>query len=224
MDIITNILVGLGTLFAAYVINNTTLKDGLTHILLRWMNKVGIKKIPLATHKVFLLLRNYENQLNLLIFNSELKSKFYKIYISVIFKNLQSYLQSIIKDYDTVANLDTEILTRVDKAISDINLNFEKTIRVPQKVQHIFTYWKMTTLQSYRANIESTLYDDLIDNKYFKVYRILDLTVSFNTFMLNTGATLFATMNGAFDNLKEEDVILPTIKSKVITEHKDKQE
>lgn len=90
---------GVGAIITGYILNNTVLKDGLTDIILSKFNKTSIDKIDLKYHKVHIALKNYKNQITFSLVGGELKNKFCKEYIGIIFNNMLKYLERIDTKY-----------------------------------------------------------------------------------------------------------------------------
>lgn len=211
---ITVILSAAGGWFGLWIVNNKPLKEGITNLFLKRLNKESIKKIPLKQHKVFLQVKSYRNTISSSSFNNEAKTIFFQTYIQVLFKNMEDLLNKIVDSKDKTRPIDLQILENLNEAIDRINKEIQSTFNAPSKVEDLFNQWRTALLESLRKSIEYVVSDDIVESDYFTMYRVLDQIYGFLDYVLKTGSAQFAAMNGAFDGLRINDVI------KVIPENK----
>lgn len=203
----TYVLTGIGGFISLWIVQNSKLKDGVTELFLAMLGKFGSKKIPLKSHKAFITIKNYENQLNLFLFNSHTKSQFYKEFMTIIFRNLNIMANHIVDSYNS-ENFDAEymITEQIENFRKKIDLEVITKLVVPTKIEKQIEHWKFLMIASLKTSIISLINDDINDSSYFKIYRTLDTFLSFTNFITGTGSILFNNINGAFDELELDDL------------------
>lgn len=205
----THIITVIASVIGFYLLNNTKLKEGFTDKILSMMGKFGSKKIDLKTHKAFIIIKNYENHLNLFLFNSHTKSIFYKEFLGIIFKNISIMIDSILakhSDSYIESNAEFIILQEIELCRTRINQDIENTLNVPSKIQNQIDHWKSLMLNALRGTIEQLITDDSNSENYFKIYRTLDAILTTANFITGTGSILFNNINGAFDEINAQDI------------------
>ena len=207
-DLIFLIIGGFSAFGTTWIVQNKALREGFTNTLLRKLNKESIKKIPLKDHKVFTYLRGYNTSMGFFIFNSDTKSIFYQTFMKLLFDQLNGFCNDIIKNKETNTSLDNFILDKFNDTIIVFDSDLKESLIIPDGISKQVLQWKMMLLESLKKSIENVISDDLVESNYFKVYRILDLITGFVNIALSTGAITFNQMNGAFDKLKVEDVLI----------------
>lgn len=202
-----DLLLVLTGILTTYVLNNKTLQEGFTSIVLKRMNKESFKVINLKDHTVFIHLRGYKNAVSLSVFNSETKSIFYQYFIKLLFTNIEIRLTSIINQHNKVDNIDTFILAQIDEMINELIAELENNIELPDSVRKYFNPWKNKLLASFRRSVEQVSFDDTSGSSYIQTYRVLDQVNCFINYLLSTGDVIFNQMNGAFDKLTPDQII-----------------
>ena len=208
MDItLTTILITtFGTFLTTWLVQNKNLKEGLTNVLLKQLNKEPIKKIPLKDHKVFSQIKSYNVSSRYYLFTSETKSLFYREYIKILFVELESFITKVSSTTYTNTSFDNGVITELTKAIENVDIKVKEKFNVPPLISNQFDQWRFAITESLKTSIEYIINDDITSNVYFKQYRILDQVVSFIHIILSTGALTFNQMNGAFDKLTKDDI------------------
>ena len=205
--LISYIIPAVGTLFSLWVIQNTKLKDGVTELFLSMVGKFGGKKIPLKSHRAFIMLHNYETQLNLFLFNNQTKSTFYKEFIGIIFKNIHVTMDKLVTAYNAGnTNVEYLIAEGIEECATRIDADIRNKLVIPTKIENQIAHWKTLMINSIRNSIFALINDDVNNSDYFKVYRTLDTCLTLTTFITGTGSILFNNINGAFDTLSPEDI------------------
>ncbi len=209
----TNVIVILASVLATFIttwiINNTKLKEGITDKFLSMVGKFGSRKIDLKNHKAFIIVKNYENHLNLFLFNGHTKSVFYKEFIGIIFKHITQMMEDVISNFQSnniKENVEFYIVEKLELARKSINEEIEEKLNIPIKIQNQIDHWKSLMLNSLRSTIEQLITDDSNDEGYFKVYRTLDAILTTANFITGTGSILFNNINGAFDEITIENI------------------
>lgn len=215
----TEFLIALGaiavTLLSTWIVKNERLREGITGILLKRLRRQSLKEIPLKEHRVFVDLTASKQHFSLDIFTNDVKEQFFKKYVVVLFEELETTLENIITNYEEVDNIDNLILSKITACGNNIDMRLEALFDLPTNVKKIVSLWKTGLSNSFVRLIEITIHDDLLENDYFKVYRVMDMSLGFTQYTLNTGKFLFETMNGAFDSLKIEDIIKSETKEEI---------
>jgi len=206
-EIFTYIGTGLGSV-AVYIFGkNEKLREGITSALLKKMNKTPIKKIPLLQHKVFWTFSQRMSNLTYFVMEDAVKIEFYKRYIKILFVELETACIEIVEisKHDEIMN--TIISQKLEIAMTNVTMNIHKELVIPPVIEKQFEQWLAMLRNSFVDVIEDILNDDLIDSNYFITYRLLDAISAYCKFVLNSGALEFQKMNGAFKNLKIQDIL-----------------
>lgn len=209
MDItlLTYVLTGFGGFVGLWVIQNSKLKEGMTDHFLSMLGKFGSKKIPLRSHRAFIIIKNYENQLNLFLFNNHTKSLFYKEFVGIIFKNIVNMADKIVTKHDKKEkDIEYVIADEIENCKAAIDKDVFKKLIVPKSIENKIDHWKSLMIESIRISVQSLVNDDMNNSNYFKVYRTLDIFLTFTNFITGTGSILFNNINGAFDHLEAHQI------------------
>jgi len=207
-DIISYIVTSVVTFVTVWIVKNTQLKEGITNVFLKSLNKEGISKIPLQEHRVFLLIRTYKNQYASHMFNSEAKNIFYKEFLNIVLSELEVYLQLINSKTEKGIALDNIVLSELSNCIEKIEARVAGRLVPPNdKVRIEFTLWRQSLFASLSHSVDEIVSDDLVKSTYLKQYRTLDTVRTFLSYLLNSGAKTFSAFNGAFDTVAVTDVI-----------------
>lgn len=207
MEILVYVLTGLGSVLSMYIVQNSKLKDGITDFILSLFGKFGSKKIDLKLHKAFIIIKNYDNQLNLFLFNNYTKSLFYKEFVGVIFKNILNMCTAIIVKYESKSSdVEYVILEELENCKKAIDSEINAKLNIPSKIQNQIEHWKSLMLTSVKNSIEVLVNDEVNDSDYFKVYRTFDILLTFTNFITGTGSILFNNINGAFDEIASAEI------------------
>lgn len=213
-------MTGLSAIIVFYITQNSQLREGLTKFVLLKLNKVDVNKIDLKYHKVWGFLRNYKNFLNLSIFSNEVKGRFCQEYIGIVCNEMIKFLEKVSKSYAEISldktdldtqnlNLQEKIYAHFEETQSLIDSEIQKRLTPPEKVRKQFSDWRFAQTNALRQDIEATMTDDVTKDIYYKARETFDKVSSFWNYMNANGLLLFNNINGAFDLLKEEDVIKP---------------
>lgn len=202
---------GLGGAIGFLFFKNETLKKGLTNIILSSLGQFGSKKINLKNHKAFISLRNYKNQLSLYIIADYVKAMYYKRMASLMCDNITLMFDNIVnsfyeKKYKTEGGMDIialrefeECKTRTEEAIRNL------LVTPPSVILHILQ-WREMMWVCLKSTLEDILYSVKEDSPYVQTYKILDCGMIYINYLTATGSNMFSRINGAFSNLKEEDI------------------
>jgi hypothetical protein len=202
---------GIGSIVLYIFSKNERLREGITDVLLKRMNKTKIKKIPLESHKVFAMLSKSQSDLTFFVMHNPVKIAFYKEYVKILFSSLSTACTEICNEVEskrfTVEELETLINITLNNSISEIDKQIEASLIIPESIAVQFEQWRAMLLNSFRAIITGVLNDELVDSTYFATYRVFDAITTYCNFVLNSGALEFQRMNGAFDNLTLNDIL-----------------
>jgi hypothetical protein len=204
-EVVFIIIGGFSAFLTTWIVQNKTLREGITNSLLKRLNKESIKKIALNDHKVFLYLKTYKSNFGFFVFNSDSKSLFYQTFIRLLFNHLSEWLNSIINIKGV--NVETYILDQLNSHLDKFDAQLEEQLNIPQSIQKQFQQWRMMLIESLKKSTEQILSDDIVESDYFKKYRVLDQVCGFVNIALSTGAITFNQMNGAFDEIKVDDIL-----------------
>lgn len=204
-DILLLVIGGISAFMTTWVVQNKSLREGITNSLLRKLNKESIKKIPLKDHKVFLYLKTYKSNFGFFIFNSDSKSLFYQSFIKLLFVHLTEWLQSVVTCKES--NIENYTLDQLNIHLDKFDNELENLLNIPPSISKQFQQWRMMLIESLKKSTEQILSDDIVESNYFKTYRVLDQVAGFVNIALSTGAITFNQMNGAFDSIKVDDIL-----------------
>ncbi len=209
MNEFLSLLIGaIVTWFGIWVTNNKTLREGLSKLLLKKLNRESINKIPLKEHKIFMQLKSHKNTFsNIYLFNNESKILFFQTYMDLLFKNIEVMLINIIENKENKNNIESLVSEELNRLLEVFNNEINSTLQCPEKVEKQFTIWKTMINSELKKSVELILNDNLIESPYITVYRLCDQLVTMTNITLTTGSLTFSQMNGAFDNVKIEDVV-----------------
>lgn len=215
----TALITGFGAIITGYILNNTVLKEGLTDIILSKFNKTSIDKIDLKYHKVYIALKNYKNQITFSLVGGELKNKFCREYIGIIFNNMLKYLERIDSKYKeleldkTKPNIKLIMLgSYVNQELEECKSNIVKELqlmfKIPTKIESQFDAWRIAQMNALKLDIENVTEDDNLKDLYTKSNEYFNKILSFFNYVVVNYTLLFNAINGAFNELKESDVFL----------------
>lgn len=221
------IITCLGGILTAYILNNTILKEGFTEWFLAKLNKTSITKIDLKYHKSYASLKNYKNQITFTLVGGELKNKFCREYIGVIFKHMLKYLDNIDTKYkelelDKLKHnmklivLDSYVNQELEECKSNILNDLQLMFKIPHKVESQFDNWRIAQLNALKLDIENVAEDDNLTDLYTKSNEYFNKILSFFNYVIVNYTLLFNGINGAFNELKESDVFINSEKSKLM--------
>lgn len=216
--ILTSLGTGLGTIVAYYIYSNNTLREGVTQWFLSWLNKVNMDKIELKYHSIYIALSTHKNQLNIISFTNEMKGKFCQEYLSIIFANMKIFLENLDKEYQKIESVPNQKLKKTmleysitscfENAMSQINIDITEKLIMPVKVAKQFEDWKTAQLNALRCDVTSVVNDDTLSDNYYKTYKVFGKVSSFFNYVTANFVLLFSNINGAFDNLTEEQLFV----------------
>lgn len=189
------------------ITSNKKLKEGLSDLLLKRLNKTKIKKIPLSNHKVFGLLEKKESDLAVFIIDDAIKMAFYTAYIQTAFEGIKNAAKQIVELEKSNVLIENAALEAIYKMHTDIDNNLEQKLNIPEKVKPSFNKWRAMMTNSLNESLKEILSDDLIENNYILAYRTLDVLVFYVTTLLHTGAVEMSRLNGSFKGLKLNDIV-----------------
>jgi len=207
MDPLTTIVSAVGGIITLYVVQNSKLKEGFTEYILNLLGKFGTKKINLKSHRAFIILRNYKNQLNLFLLEDRVKSIFYKEFIGIMFKNILLMAECIINRLEAgEKGMEFAIMEELENCHSKIDNDVFNMLEIPAKIQNKIEHWKTRMIASLKNSVENLITDDINNEDYFKVYRTLDAFLNFSIYVTSTGSILFNDINGAFKDMELDDI------------------
>ena len=155
-----------------------------------------------------MVLNSYNTGMGFFLFNSDTKSVFYQTFMEVLFKNLLEYCEAIIVNKETKTSLDNFLINTFTESMKSVDEDLKEKLIIPKMVQKQVNQWKLMLIDSLKKSIELITRDDLVESNYFKVYRILDLITAFVTIALSTGAITFNQMNGSFDKIPVDHILV----------------
>lgn len=194
---------GISWFFAS----NIKLREGLSDVLLKHLNKTKINHIPLEKHRLFGALHQKRSAFTYFILDEPIKIEFYKRYISITFDALEEMAKNIAKLANEKDDITNAIFKELDITTDKIDRELDRQLVIPASIDKQFSQWRAMLKSSIKDSLLEILNDDLVDSNYFLAYRALDSMISNVKTILHSGALEFSRINGAFKDLTIKDIL-----------------
>lgn len=200
--IISNIILGLGTLFTIYIINNNKLRDGITEIFL---NFIGKNKLDTTSHNIKDTLYNLKFKSNHSIFSNDLKTELYHFYVTEVLTNMEKLVDEILEAEKKMKlrEFKSFIKQKMYNRLSDINIEIDKKVLMPKPLQEKFDNFKNYLTKQHTYAIDNAL---SVNNKKLLIIKVLDAVENNSMWFLFYTTEMFENFNGHFNNLTKQDV------------------
>lgn len=206
-DVFSNIGLMMGGALTWMFATNNKMKEGITDVLLKKLNKTKINNIPLERHRIFGALRQKRSTFTYFVIDEPIKIEFYKRYVEITFLALEVMAKKVVTLSEEKGDITNLIFLEIENVNNIIDTELQKQLIIPDVIYKSFEQWRDMLKSSLRDSLVEILNDDLVNSNYFLAYRTLDALISNVKVILHSGALEFSRINGAFKNLTINDII-----------------
>lgn len=198
------VLITIGGILAAWVLNNSKLKEGATD----WfVSRLGIDNYNIANHNVKETLKKLKFESKLTEFDNALKTELYQYYIEVVIDTMNELVADILNNEKGLSLEESKKLIKnslYDK-LSYIENNIDTRIKMPDPLQEKFDRFRNYLAMQHTYAVENSLQ---ASNKKILLIQVLDAIENNNRWFLFFVTEMFENFNGHFDTLKKSDVFI----------------
>lgn len=187
--------------------SNMKLRDQLSDLLLKKLNKTKINHIDLKKHRIFTALAQKRSSFTYFIMDEPVKIEFYKRYVEIKFTALEDMALRITELANEKGDITNEVFKAIETVTKTIDEELYKQLVIPQTIDKKFHAWRAMLRASFKDSLRDILNDDLVDSNYFIAYRALDTMIAHVKTILHSGTLEFSRMNGAFKTLEIKDIL-----------------
>ncbi len=206
-EIITYLGAGIAGAISWIFASNIKLREGISDALLKRLNKTKINYIPLNNHRVFGALQQKRSIFTYFIMDEPIKIAFYTKFINIVFDELDTAVNDIIKLSNKSEDITSAIFNCISKANQNIDTQVDMQLIIPKEIDKAFYQWRQMISTGLKDSLIEILNDDLMNSNYLLVYRTLDCLIAYIKMLLLSGALEFSKFNGAFKTLTMDDIL-----------------
>jgi hypothetical protein len=198
------ILIAAGTAIGTWILSNTKLKEGITD----WfVSIIGNNAYDISNHNIHTTLRAIKFESKLISYDNKIKTELYYYYIETIIDSMENSIQNIFENHKKMNLHNTKVLIKnnmYDK-LDLINKELLNNIRMPEQLQE-----KFNKLNNYLSKQHTYTINNVLQahNKKILLIQTFNAIENNSRWFLFYTTEMFENFNGAFDNIKREDVFI----------------
>lgn len=198
------ILIAVGAAIGTWILSNTKLKEGITD----WfVSIIGNNAYDISNHNIQTTLRAIKFESKLVSYDNKVKTELYYYYIETIMDAMENTVIHILQNQKKMNLHNTKALIKnnmYDK-LDLINKELTNNIRMPEKLQE-----KFNKLTNYLSKQHTHAIDHALQapNKKMLLVQTFDAIENNSRWFLFYTTEMFENFNGAFDNIKREEVFI----------------
>lgn len=199
---ITNILLGLGTLFTVYVIQNEKLRDGITELFLTFLSR---NKYDDDDHNIFDTLSSHKFKANHTTFDNPVKTELYHFYVDQVLSAMENMANTIKdnKKEKKLRKLKSIIKTTMYDNLYEIKHELDNRIVLPDELNNQFNDFKNYLTKQITYSTDNAM---LVNNRKLLIMKVYDAIENNAMWFLFYTTEMFTNFNGDFDDLERNDV------------------
>jgi hypothetical protein len=197
-----NVIIFISTIITFWVFNNKALRDGLT----QWFIDRKLKnRNDIERHHVKTALESVKFKSRHIVYDNELKTELFQLYVSTFIDNMAEYVDTIIDKYNGLDFIETKKLVTEEmyKTLTKINYELELKVKMPEKLQLTFEKFSNYLAIHHSNEIDNTL---SAISKEILINQVFNTVASNSSWFLFYSTAMFDNFNGAFNTLTHKDV------------------
>jgi len=198
------VLITIGGILTAWILNNAKLKDGATD----WfVTRLGKDPFDIQNHTVKESLKKLKFESKLTEFDNALKTELYHYYNELVIDSMNELVTDILNNEKNLALEDIKKLIKnalYDK-LSHIENSIDTKIKMPAPLQDKFDKFRNYLALQHTYAVENALQSS---NKKLLLVQVLDAIDNNSRWFLFYTSEMFENYNGHFDTLKRNDVFI----------------